>query len=203
MADDKPMVCLFGHSFVKRLASRSTHRGESLLQTLGLGAMCELFSYGQGGLSYHRILSNPGGYMQHILACGRQPDLLIVDVGSNDLGPVDTSVAEVVDNALRFLGVLDCYNVSPKVVVFLSVVQRTSIGNHGGVSLNTYNHRVKSFNSRLSTSILQQANVRMFSQTRVNLPKYVCEDGCHLTEEGQMRYGRGLRQAVLKFLPLC
>ena len=101
--------------------------------------------------------------MKHILACGRQSDLLIVDVGSNDLGPVYTPVAEVVDNALRFLGVLDCYNVSPKVVVFLSVVQRTSIGNYGGVS---YNHRVKSFNSRLSTSILQQANVHMFSQTR-------------------------------------
>ena len=127
--------------------------------------------------------------MKHILACGRQPDLLVVDVGSNDLGPVDTSVAEVVDNALRFLGVLDCYNVFPKVVVFLSVVQRTSIGNHGGVSLNT--------------RILQQVNVRMFSQTRVNLPKYICENGCHLTEEGQLRYDRGLRQAVLKFLPLC
>ena len=195
------MVCLFGHSFVKRLSSRSKHR--SRRPSAWYEAKCELFSYGQGGLTYRIILLNPSGYMKHILACGRRPDLLVVDVGSNDLGPVDTSVAEVVDNALRFLGVLDCHNVSPKVVVFLSVVQRTSIRNHGGVSLNTYNHRVKSFNYRLSTSILQQANVRMFSQTRVNLPKYICEDGCHLTETGQLRYGRGVRQAVLKFPPLC
>ena len=71
----------------------------------------------QGGLTFCTILSNPGRYAQHILA-GGQPDLLIVDVGSNDLGAVDTAVADVVDNALSFLSVLNAYGISPKTIHF-------------------------------------------------------------------------------------
>lgn len=131
MAELKPKVMLFGHSFVKRLSCRSERRGESVSQTLGLEGECALSSFGQGGLTFGRVLLDPVRYAQHILA-GGQPDLLIVDVGSNDLGAVDTSVAVVVDNALRFLGVLDAQGIFPKRILFLSVIQRTSGGGMAG-----------------------------------------------------------------------
>ena len=99
---------------------------------LGVDQVCQVSSYGQSGLSFRRILENPGVHIDHILTGDRQPDLLIVDVGSNDLTPIDTSVITVVNDALEFLSVLESYQVFPKVVVFMSVIQRISMGHRGG-----------------------------------------------------------------------
>ena len=77
------------------------------------------------------------------------------------------------------------------------------MGNRGGMTVSTFNHRVKAFNSRIAACVRQIANVRMFAQSRINFPQYISDDGCHLTEEDQARYAKGLRQAVLKFLTLC
>ena len=43
------------------------------------------------------------------MLAGGQPDHLIVDMGSNDLGAVDPYVVEIVDNALSFLRMLNAY----------------------------------------------------------------------------------------------
>ena len=59
---------------------------------------------------------------------------------------------------------------------------------------------MKSFNARLASSIRLIANAYMFPQTLINLPKYVYDDGCHLNEAGQLRYRRGLRAAILKYV---
>ena len=125
--DVLPEVCLFGHSFVKRLAGYAERRGELLGQELGLDQVCRVASYDQSALSFGRIMENPGMYIEYILTGHKQPDLLIVDVGSNDLVPVDTSVLTVVNDALEFLSVLESYKVFPKVVVFMSVIQRISM----------------------------------------------------------------------------
>ena len=198
--DVLPQVSLFGHSFVKRLAAHAERRGEELGHELGVNQVCRLSSYGQSGLSFRRILENPGVHVDHVLTGDRHPDVLIVDVGSNDLTPMHASVATVVNDALEFLSILESYQVFPKVVVFLSVIQRKSMGHRGGVSLTTYNHRVKSFNARLASSLRLTANAYMFPQTLINLPKYVCDDGCHLNEAGQIRYRRGLRTVILKYV---
>ena len=130
--DVLPQVSLFGHSFVKRLAAHAERRGELLDHELGVNQVCQVSSYGQSGLAFRRILENPGVHIDHILTGDRQPDLLIVDVGSNDLTPIDTSVITVVNDALEFLSVLESYQVFPKVVVFMSVIQRKSMGRRGG-----------------------------------------------------------------------
>ena len=77
------------------------------------------------------------------------------------------------------------------------------MGNQGGMTVPTFNHTVKSFNSRLAVCVRQLANVHMFAKSRINFPRYISADGCRLTEESQGRYARGLRQVVLKFLALC
>ena len=47
------------------------------------------------------------------------------------------------------------------------------------------------------------ADVRSFAQSQINVRQYISTDGCHLTEERQARYGRGLRQAILTFTMLA
>ena len=124
-----------------------------------------------------------------------------MDVGSNDLGAVDTSVADVVDNALSFLSLLNAYGIFPKTIHFLLVIQRTSVGKHGGVAMGTYNHRVKAFNARLAACVLQRPHVALISQTKINRQNFICKDGYHLTEEGLTKYGYGV--SVRQCLHAC
>ena len=148
----------------------------------------------QAGVGVTRPISKKMGH----------PDLLVIDLGTNDLTCGHSTVAEVADDALRFLALLDD-DVRPNMIILLSVIQRTSLSDRGGMTMSpsTFNRRAKAFNSRIAACVSQIANVRMFAQSRINFPRYISNDGCHLTEEGQARYIKGLRQAVLKCVSLC
>ena len=179
MSDNRPIVSLFGHSFVKRLCHWSGRRGELVVRTLGLQSCSEVIAYGQGGVSFKRVLESPDRYLREI----GHPDLLVIDLVSNYLTCGYTTVADVADvaeDALRFLALVDD-DVHPKMIVLLSVIQRTSVSNRGGMTVSTVNHRVKAFNARIAACIRQLANVRMFAQSRLNFPCYISDDGCHLT----------------------
>ena len=199
-SDKRPGVSLFGHSFVKRLCHLSGRRHEQVVQTLGLQSCAKVIAYGQGGLTFKQVLDSPGRYIKEM----GHPDLLVIDLGTNDLTSVHSTVAEVADDALRFLALLDD-DVRPNMIVLLSVIQRTSVSDRGGMTMSpsTFNRRAKAFNSRIAACVSQIANVRMFAQSRIHFPRYISNDGCHLSEEGQARYIKGLRQAVLKCLSLC
>ena len=158
MADNMPVVCLFGHSFVKCLCNSSWRRGELVVETLGLKACSQVVEYGQGGLSFKRVLDSPDRYMNEICRC--HPDLLVIDLGTNDLAGADCTVPDVVNLAMRFLALVDD-EVHPKIIIILSVLLRTSVGNRGEMSLSTFNRKVKSFNSRIAACVRQLANVRM------------------------------------------
>ena len=60
-----------------------------------------------------------------------------------------------------------------------------------------YNHRVKTSNARLAACVLQRPHVAPISQTKINRPKCICKDGCHITEEGLAKFGYGVRQSVI------
>ena len=77
-------------------------------------------------------------------------------------------MSEVADDALRFLALVD-NEVHPKMIVLLSVIQRTSVSDRGGMTVSTFNHRAKAFNSRIAACVRQLANVRMFAQYTHNL----------------------------------
>ena len=113
------------------------------------------------GLSFKRVLASPDRYLSDIGK--RHTDLLVIDLGTNDLVCGDN----MADNAMRFIAL----EVHPKIIVILSVIQRTSMGTWGGMTLSTFNHRVNSFNSRLAACVRQLANVRMFAKSRINFPR--------------------------------
>ena len=132
------------------------------------------------------LLESPGQYLKEM----GHPDLLVIDLGSNDLTCVHSTVAEVADDALRFLALLDD-DVHPKMIILLSVIQRTSVSDRGGMTMSTstFNCRAKAFNSRIAACVRQIANVRMFAQSRINFPRYISHDGGHL---------RRVRQGISK-----
>ena len=141
-----------------------------------------------------RVVCPSSGCWSHLIATSEK---CIIDLGYNDLACGGTIVADVADDALRFLALVD-NDVHTKMIILLSVIQRTSVSNRDGMTVSTFNHRVKAFNSRIAACVHQLANVRTLAQSRLNFPRYISDDGCHLTEEGQARYAKGLRQAVLK-----
>ena len=114
-------------------------RSELVVRSLGLQSCAEVIAYGQAGLSSKRVLDTPDRYLREI----RHPDLLVIDLGSNDLTCVYTTVADVADEALRFLALVD-NDVHPKMIVILSVIQRTSVANRGGMTVSIFNHIVRS-----------------------------------------------------------
>ena len=86
-------------------------------------------AYGQGGMALKCVLVSPDRYMNEIGR--RHPGLLVIDLGSNDLPCADHTVADVADHAMRFLALVE-YEVHQKIIVIISVVQRTSVGNRVG-----------------------------------------------------------------------
>ncbi len=76
-----------------------------------------------GGLSFKHVLASPDPYMNEI--CRWHPDLLVIDLGTNDPAGADCTVPDVVNLAMRFLALVDDW-VHPGIIIILSVLQRTS-----------------------------------------------------------------------------
>ena len=82
----KTSVFLFGHSFPAILRqSREQHVEPKAL--VGMSNRFTLFVEGHPGLTYPRIFNNLSHYLSHYLSLLKSKtfDILIVDMGSNDL----------------------------------------------------------------------------------------------------------------------
>lgn len=188
-------VVLFGHSFPARLARYIRNQQKQVSDFLGLGPEYSVVIDGHPGLTYARAIGSFNHYTQRMKRVA--VDILLIDLGTNDLCDMLTTPGEVVKRATRFLNLLTENGISPKHVVFLSVIQRSVITRRGQVAVSTFNHRVRRFNSILSHALSDYPNASMYAQRRINHPKFLV-DGCHLTPEGMVNYGRNLKGAVRK-----
>ena len=188
---------LLGHSFVERYRRRAAHDGQTVGQATGLARECQLQTQGMSGGTFHRLLTSPGDLLRRLETITCVLDLVVVDLGTNDLCPQDASPGLVVDSALALVELLRQSNRSPTTIVFLSVIQRTSKGRHLAVSVRRFNRRAKAFNAKLAARVQFLPGVYFYSQP-INHPRFICSDGCHLTDEGVQRYGEGIRRAVLR-----
>ena len=192
-----PMVYLLGHSFVDRYKRRAAHNRQSMGQATGLVGECQLQVHGVSGGTFHQLLASPGDLLHRLDDIPRVLDLLVVDLGTNDLCPQDASPGLVVDSAVALVELLRQSNRSPTTIVFMSVIQRTSKGRHVAVSLRCFNRRAKVFNAKLAAIIQFMPQVYLYTQ-QINHPRFICYDGRHLTDEGVQKYGEGIRKAVLR-----
>ena len=160
------VVCLLGHSVVGRFSRRAVQRGQSVAQAAGVANVCEVHTHYSGGGTFARLLARPGPLLDRLRAIP-QLDILVIDLGTNDLCPEDAAVSSVVGEALK----LRCHHQLPQQVVFLTVVLRTSRGCRRGVPATTFNHRAKAFNTRLATRSLGSAAV--YSQVRLKSTRFL------------------------------
>ena len=170
-------VCLFGHSFPARVDRYGRDHPEFLAD---LPDGCTLSIQGYSGLTYSRIFSDP----QRFLSTLKEYDIIIVDLGTNDLCDIHITPSLLISRAISLLDLFDQHGVRSSRIVFLSILQRTNIFRHGQVTVSTFNHRVKKYNAQLAGRLdTMSPRVQLRSQSKFNRPKYIL-DGCHLTNEG-------------------
>ena len=192
-----PIVYLLGHSFVDRYRRRATQGKQSMGQATGLASECQVQAHAVSGGTFLKLLASPGDLLCRLEEIPRVLDMVVIDLGTNDLCSQDASPGLVVDSAVALVELLRRSNRSPTTIVFLSVIQRTSKGRYVAVSLRCFNRRVKAFNAKLAARIQFMPRVYLYTQ-QINHPRFICHDGCHLTEEGVQKYGEGIRMAVLR-----
>ena len=122
----KPSAYLAGHSFVDRFHRRATRDGRSIGQLTVLAETLELYTLGVSGGTFARTLACPDYLLRRLDTMPWLPDVLVVDLGTNDLCSQDASPGLVVDNALALVDLLRRQHRMQNTVVFLSVIQRTS-----------------------------------------------------------------------------
>ena len=110
-----------------------------------------IFVEGHPGLTYGRIFDSLPHYLAKMKT--RPIDILLIDVGTNDLCHPDNLPEIVVDQALKFLDELRSNHIKPKRILFLSVTKRSVISRPGQVTCSTFNHRVKDFNRLLNEQL--------------------------------------------------
>lgn len=196
---DRVRVFIYGHSFPARLLRRSRETGSSMAELLGLAPdwLCDVFVEGHPGLTFGRIFDSTDHYIRKIAA---EPiDILIIDMGTNDLCDPSGTPDTVVQQTTRFLDLILGLALPPRHVVVLSVIRRSRITRAGQITVSTFNNRAGRFNSQLVRRLRSDyLSVRMYTQRRVNHP-WLLIDGCHLTVEGMIRYCRGIREVVARF----
>ena len=195
----EPLVYVLGHSFVKRFGLRAQRRHQTVAQAVGLDGQYEVRLDGQSGATFARILDGYKRVLGRLRELPQLPVLLIVDLGTNDLCSGDIVIGEVVDRALTLLDALRREHLLPRQVVFLPVLKRARAGCSRGVSKRAFNRRAKAFNALLDARTKSVLGVQVFTKARVNLPKFLSRDGCHLNEQGEVRYGQGLKRAILQY----
>lgn len=194
---ERPHVFLFGHSFLSRLSREAQREHRSVRDFIGVPDRCSLFVEGHPGLTYQRLFSNADHYLKEMMK--KQIDILILDMGTNDLCNPEVTPARLVQNNIQLLNLLETRGINPQCIVILSIIQRSKISRTGQVDLTTFNHRVRRFNSMISRDLKEFPRANIYAQRRVNYPKYLV-DGCHLTREGLTKYCQGLKEAILRNL---
>ena len=187
----------FGHSFPRRLYKYIQSTGHPPSTVLELPSGSSIFIDGYSGLSLQKVLSNPDCYLARLndYLSRSTIDILSVDIGTNDLCAPEVTVSVLIGYVIEFIELLVSRKIRPKLLVFFSIIQRTRMTRSGQVNLQCFNHRAKQFNRFLGQALEQFPWVRMFSQNKINFPKYLnAEDGCHLTTTGMMKYIKGIRK---------
>ena len=192
---------LFGHSFPKRLFWYIRGTDQTTESMVNSPDCCNLYLDGYSGLTYTKIFSDPDRFLSRLKRNNTLEaiDVLIVDMGTNELCDPRVTVSDIVRSVLSFIRLLTSEGIRPKFIVHLSVLQRTYINRPNQVSVACFNHRARKFNRILSKELKSKfTNVFMFPQNRINFPRY-CEDGVHFNAEGRRKYCLTLRRLTVNY----
>ena len=202
MSSSPLKVVILGHSFVRRTSDYINQDKSGALHNFGLSPTTHTISF----------ISRPGGKARNMKNAYSQiqaiePDLVLLDIGTNDLQSSSPSVlVSQVYNIFRTL----VYFCNVKMVVFLQVLPRTVYGRYGAPL--SFQAKVAEYNQHLKTHVFQNKICHIFGRTPVPIRFWYHKgfttkwesfitDGVHLNPQGLALYIRSLRRAVLKFSP--
>ena len=202
MVERTPSVLLVGHSFVRRLRDHASKRGQTLAEVVGIKEVASVHTIYAGGATFERALHPSTSLVVRLRDLKELPEIMCIDLGTNDLCAVGATVSVVVASAIELLDSLRRAHLMPKHLVFMGVVQRTAAGCRRGVSAKTFNRRARAFNSKMAAAVRSIDGVHTCSLARLNRPDALCisRDGCHLSDEGYRRYCVALRSTILQLI---
>ena len=101
---ERPHVFMFGHSFLTRLSREAQRDHQSVRDFIGVPDKCSLFIEGHPGLTYERLFLNSDHYLHEMKK--RPIDILVLDMGTNDLCNSEVTPAVLLQSTLQFLNLL-------------------------------------------------------------------------------------------------
>lgn len=128
-----------------------------------------------------------------------KPDVVILQIGSNDLGNANITV----DNVALSIKILvdNLFNLCPSIkkVIIGLVFQRQKVLKKRGLSLLQYNTRVYLLNNKLSLFNVHNPKIIFWKHRGLQFPSIVVVDrhGVHLNNEGNRRFFKSLRGALI------
>ena len=129
-----PSVLLVGHSFVRRLRDHASKRGQTLAEVVGIKEVASVHTIYAGGATFERALHPSTSLVVRLRDLKELPEIMCIDLGTNDLCAVGATVSVLVASAIELLDSLRRAHLMPKHLVFMGVVQRTAAGCRRGVS---------------------------------------------------------------------
>ena len=188
---------LLGHSFVRRLDKYMQEQGKPNLSLDRAGL--ELRLKGWSGMT---MANFPKALKQ---VSTHRPELVILDIGTNDIDAQRMSLEVLVDQLFKF-GTLMVSNYGVKRVVFLEVLPRGR-GRHAAKNPQ-FTAQVQQFNADLMALVTSQQGVYRrlhcwnHRRMRTNVHRYL-RDGVHLNDQGMKKYFHSVKGAVVSHARCC
>ena len=187
-------VLIFGHSFIRRLAEYAI-RTFGIYHNLGLDYnIANVHFHGIGGLTAERARYED----LHTIARYR-PDLIYIELGSNDLCNVNNRPETVGNTIYEFINDLLGLNTNLQGIVVGETIFREGRGiprripnyNNNVILLNQYNRVVLNSENIPRTSVWRHRGLWNSRLATLN------RDGVHLNELGMYRHYRSIRGAII------
>ena len=182
-----PLIFILGHSFIRRL-DNFVAANPNLNHQFLLNNVATFQWRGVGGRTVAKTLQ----YDLPVVASSA-PDIVVLQLGTNDLSRLDPFVvASSIGELVTILH--DTYNVK------LICVCQTLLG-----SDPVFNTRVRALNKYVKTFLEALSYVFFWGHRGFwnASQRFLARDGIHLNRQGQYKFFRSLRGAVLKSLRIC
>ena len=186
----KPHVLIMGHSFVRRFELfLSKGIDARVRQDLNLSHSVQITFLGVGG----RTVDKLSKFDLHLVR-RLQPQIVILEIGSNDLSPPDAR-PEVVGSKIETLVRRLYAECQVETIVVCQTINRAA----GLRDPPSFNDRVALLNQYLSV-VLETLPFAVFWRhkgLRQPTVRILCRDGVHLNSKGQYALYRSYRSAIL------
>ena len=188
-------VTILGHSFVSRLEQYIRYHADSnnnLNLNLSVPDGVEVSFFGVGGATTDRIIKHKLSDIRLI------PDVLILEIGTNDLADPTISPHDLVENIDVILHFLKQNGV--RLTVVCQILPRKNIPPY----TPDFNRKVFQTNKILSKSLTHNNNAIFWQHRTLHKPmdKIFCDDGVHLNSTGQNYLYQSYRTAIFRALSL-